>query len=104
MIRVVDGDTIDLDVDLGLFVHIVTRVRVLGVDTPERFTPTGREATAFTNEWFTTHRHADALVVRTVLDRTEKYGRYLATITCPNDRSSLADALVRAGHVKPVTR
>ena len=36
IVRVVDGDTVDLDVDLGFHVHTKVRCRLVGVDTPER--------------------------------------------------------------------
>ena len=35
--NVVDGDTFDMDIDLGFHIHIHERVRLLGVDTPEKF-------------------------------------------------------------------
>ncbi len=35
--NVVDGDTFDMDIDLGFHIHIYERVRLLGVDTPEKF-------------------------------------------------------------------
>ena len=33
--RVVDGDTLDLDIDLGFHITLSERVRLMGVDTPE---------------------------------------------------------------------
>ena len=35
--NIVDGDTFDMDIDLGFHIHIHERVRLLGVDTPEKF-------------------------------------------------------------------
>ena len=35
--NVVDGDTFDLDIDLGFHIHIHERVRLLDIDTPEKF-------------------------------------------------------------------
>ena len=35
--NVVDGDTFDMDIDLGFHIHIHERVRLLEVDTPEKF-------------------------------------------------------------------
>ena len=34
---VIDGDTFDMDIDLGFHIHIHERVRLLGIDTPEKF-------------------------------------------------------------------
>ena len=33
--RVVDGDTLDLDIDLGFHITLRERVRLMGIDTPE---------------------------------------------------------------------
>ena len=41
IVHIVDGDTFDLDIDLGFHIHIHERVRLLNVDTPEKF---GKEA------------------------------------------------------------
>lgn len=35
--NVVDGDTFDMDIDLGFNIHIYERVRLLDIDTPEKF-------------------------------------------------------------------
>lgn len=34
--NIVDGDTYDVDIDLGFYIHIHERIRVLDLDTPER--------------------------------------------------------------------
>ena len=43
IIRVVDGDTIDVLIDLGFDMHVKERVRLAGVDTPESRTRDDRE-------------------------------------------------------------
>lgn len=35
--EVIDGDTFDMDIDLGFHIHIHERVRLLDIDTPEKF-------------------------------------------------------------------
>ena len=89
--RVVDGDTLDLELDLGLKAFRHERVRLYGLDTPETYGVkkdseeyrAGQAAAAFvTNRVF----HAGSpttpkdLWVETHKDSTGKYGRYLATI------------------------
>ena len=37
VLNVVDGDTFDLDIDLGFHIHIHERVRLLNINTPEKF-------------------------------------------------------------------
>lgn len=78
VVRVVDGDTIYLDIDLGFFIRMTISVRLYGVNTPELRGETraaGLQAKAYV---------ATALPVgSTVVAKTykaEKYGRYLADI------------------------
>lgn len=49
--RVIDGDTIDLVIDLGFRITTVQRIRLIDVDTPERGHPDWAAATAYTQEW-----------------------------------------------------
>ena len=35
VVRVVDGDTLDCDIDLGFHITLRERIRLMGVDTPE---------------------------------------------------------------------
>jgi micrococcal nuclease len=46
LVRVVDGDTVDLEVDLGFHCSIRERFRLEGIDTPERGQEGFKEATA----------------------------------------------------------
>jgi len=80
--RVVDGDTVDVVLDLGFGLTMDQRVRVGGIDTPEKRTRDleekkyGLAATAYAEKWFA--ENADQLIVRTKLDgSTGKYGRLL---------------------------
>jgi len=43
VLKVVDGDTIDVDIDLGFNVSYTQRVRLAGIDTPESRTTDLRE-------------------------------------------------------------
>jgi micrococcal nuclease len=78
ILKVVDGDTVDVDVDLGFDVHHLLRLRLDGIDAPERGKPGGSEATAFLRDLLDV---GQPVIIRTEKDRQEKYGRYLATIT-----------------------
>ena len=80
--RVIDGDTVDVVLDLGFGLTMDQRVRVGGIDTPEKRTRDEEEkkfglaATAYAEKWFA--ENADKLIVRTKLDgSTGKYGRLL---------------------------
>jgi len=80
--RVVDGDTVDVVIDLGFNILSKQRVRIAGIDTPEKRTRDleekewGLKASAFAEEWFA--EHADSLMVRTEIGGAfGKYGRLL---------------------------
>lgn len=103
VVNVVDGDTVDLDVDLGLDVHVNLRVRLYGINTPEKTGTTkeaGMAAKKFAEGWLRNR----AIGVKTVKDKQEKFGRYLAIIedaSHPEDgviKTSLNQALIEAGH------
>lgn len=88
VLNVVDGDTMDLMVDLGFSVHHKIRVRLYGVNTPESRTKDaaeksmGLKAKEFTKDWL--HNH-ETVFIKTVVDKNEKYGRVLAEIYSSGD-------------------
>lgn len=81
--KVVDGDTVDLMVDLGFNIHHKIRVRLFGVNTPESRTKDleekklGLMAKDFTEDWLDRHRW---VFVNTIPNKNDKYGRVLAKI------------------------
>lgn len=96
VIRVIDGDTYEMFLDLGFHVHRVVRVRLKGVDTPELSTPEGKDARQYV-EWH--FARADEIVVRTLkFLPSRSFTRWVAEVYL--DGRSLADILVSKGHVK----
>jgi micrococcal nuclease len=95
---IIDGDTIDLAIGDGKFQ--TTRVRLLGVDTPETKNPRtevmyyGPEASAFTKK-LCENQHVTVLL-DTVAAQRDKYGRLLAYIRLP-DGSILNERLIAEG-------
>lgn len=83
VLKVIDGDTVELLVDLGFNVHHKIRVRLFGINTPESRTKDlkekelGLQAKQFTTDWFTNHKW---VFVNTIPDKNDKYGRVLARI------------------------
>ncbi len=73
--RVIDGDTLDLVIDLGLGQRAFPRIRLRGVDTPELYTDAGRRAREFVEARLAVN---DMIVVAT--RRTDTYGRYLGDV------------------------
>mgnify|MGYP000527050739 CR=1 FL=1 len=93
VVRIVDGDTLVLLFDLGFHIYHETRVRLRGVNCPERFTPEGKASTAFLH---TVCPVGTVCSVATIKDTTDKYGRYVAVISvAKGDVSSL---LIEHGH------
>lgn len=82
--HVSDGDTITVLADGS---H--TKVRLYGVDTPEKAQPYGREATVFTRDWC-----LNELVTVDVVD-IDRYGRTVGIVTA--NGCTLNEDLVRAG-------
>lgn len=94
MVRVVDGDTVDLNVDLGCDISVKMRCRLDGINAPEMKTAEGKASKAYLEQLFPA---GTELVVQTVKDRKEKYGRYLAVLFGDGVTGSVNDALVAQG-------
>jgi len=82
--RVVDGDTIDADLDLGFNIHHKCRVRLYGIDTPESRTrdkdekARGKIAAKFLQDAISNGKH---VILQTQLkDSKGKFGRVLASV------------------------
>ena len=81
VLKVVDGDTIDVDIDLGFDISFTSRVRLAGIDTPESRT-TNKDEKVLGLEVKDRLKHlistANTVVIRTEKpDSSEKYGRIL---------------------------
>jgi micrococcal nuclease len=103
LVRVVDGDTVILDFDLGFHVRFEQRVRLARIDAIERKDDPERLATTAVINWFAGTNNE--VFVKTTLDKTDKYGRVIGEITQTfvgkanmNDHSNLSDHQVVYGH------
>jgi micrococcal nuclease len=76
--RVVDGDTVDMTLDLGWKITYRTRCRLTGVNTPEMNTPEGVSARTFVAELLPVGTE-----VRFISKALDKYGRPLGRIITP---------------------
>lgn len=91
--NVVDGDTVDMVIDVGFKINVRQRVRLARIDTPERSQPGWAAARDFVRE---------AVLNKPVMLKTEKvskWGYYLAEITLEDGRN-LNDTLVQASLAK----
>lgn len=101
VVRWVDGDTVDLRVDLGFGTSWASRFRLYGVDTPERGQPGYTEATAFCMGAAPAGAEVRIRSYRPEMMHQDKYGRWLAVITPNFSAGSVNDGLVAAGLAKP---
>ena len=104
--RVLDGDTIDVTIDLGFDLYKKERVRVAGVDTPEKRTRNleekalGIDATNWLKEKLESTIAGDnELSVRTELvGGVGKYGRLLGWLYVGDESVSLNEQMIEEGY------
>ena len=107
--RVVDGDTIDVTIDLGFDLYKKERVRVAGVDTPEKRTrdleekALGIDATNWMKQQLEEAINGESeLTIRTELKGgMGKYGRLLGWLYVGDADISLNEAMIIAGYAWP---
>ena len=100
--NVVDGDTIDVIIDLGFDILFSSRVRLAGIDTPESRTKDlaekalGLEAKEYLKKSL---KDAKSVVIKTEkMDSSEKYGRILGWVYINGDTVSLNDMMINDGY------
>ena len=101
-----DGDTIDVTIDLGFDLYKKERVRVAGVDTPEKRTRDDEEkALGYdATHWLEDKLNGaisgdDDLVIRTELvGGVGKYGRLLGWLYIGDGEISLNEAMIEEGY------
>lgn len=76
VIRVVDGDTVDLRVDLGFHMSAALRFRIMDLNTPERGQDGWHEATEITKTWL----RNDVAPLRVKTAKADSFGRWLGDI------------------------
>ena len=104
--RVVDGDTIDVTIDLGFDLFKKERVRVAGVDTPEKRTRNleEKELGIHATNWLKkqledTIAGDEELIIRTELKGgVGKYGRLLGWLYVGDDEVSLNEKMITEGY------
>ena len=99
---VVDGDTIDVLIDLGFDILFQSRVRLAGIDTPESRTKDlaekalGLEAKEYLKKAL---KDAKSVVIKTEkMDSSEKYGRILGWVYVNGDTVSINDKMINDGY------
>ena len=110
VLRVVDGDTLDLSIDLGFRTFVKVRCRLYGIDTPEKFGvkkeseeyQRGMAATDFVMGWMSDL--GNRVVIKTYDAKPlgqGKYGRWLVYVYPPSGHGpSLNEELVSSGNAR----
>jgi micrococcal nuclease len=100
--RVVDGDTIDADIDIGFDISLTKRIRLAGVDTPEsRTIDKAEKALGLDAKNWLKHRLEEVkdIIIRTELpDSTEKYGRIIGHLYINGEEVSLNNQMITEGY------
>ena len=100
--NVVDGDTIDVVIDLGFDILFASRVRLAGIDTPEsRTTDKAEKALGIEAKEYLKKQLKDAksVVIRTEkMDSSEKYGRILGWVYVNGNSESLNNKMINHGY------
>ena len=100
--NVVDGDTIDVIIDLGFDILFASRVRLAGIDTPEsRTTDKAEKALGIEAKEYLKKQLKDAksVVIRTEkMDSSEKYGRILGWVYLDGNTKSVNEQMIEDGY------
>lgn len=102
LIRVIDGDTIDAEIDLGFNVLIRQRIRLYGINTPEsRTTDLEEKDRGLAAKQRLTELLPKEFVVETILNKRGKFGRILGVLHVDQEdgsRQNINQTLVEEGH------
>lgn len=90
--RVIDADTLEVQIDCGFHIYTVQHVRVINLSSPEKNTPEGKEAIKFAKIVFSDH--SPDVIIRTEYDRS--FTRYLAHVMLSNGKD-YAEVMKAAG-------
>jgi micrococcal nuclease len=100
--KVVDGDTIDVIIDLGFDIMFSSRVRLAGIDTPESRTKDIAEKTLGleSKEYLKKQlKDAKSVVIKTEkMNSTEKFGRVLGWLYINGDTVSVNNMMINDGY------
>lgn len=94
--RIVDGDTIEMEIDLGFRLNMRCNVRLANINAPELSTPEGKAARLFLAEYIPVHTRG--VLTSHSLD---KYGRVLGDFLPDGSQHTVSQIMVSTGHAVP---
>ena len=104
LVKIVDGDTVDVDIDLGFGIWIRNeRIRMMGIDTPESRTRDLEEKKyGLAAKERITQLLANSKCLITFKDKAGKFGRVLGDFKCYDGEfdkeSTITEVMIREGH------
>ena len=110
VLKVVDGDTVDVDIDLGFGIVLTNeRVRIMGIDTPESRTSDSVEKIfGLAPKNRLKELLGEEAILRTQIskdgeDMEGKFGRILGDFACivDGENRTVSDVLIEEGHAVP---
>jgi len=103
IVKVVDGDTVDVDLDVGFNTTIRKRLRFVGIDTYEVRGDEREQGLLAKARLIEMIELSDNIYVQTVMDATGKYGRVLAYFWTETDGAivNVNEQLIIEGHGVP---
>jgi len=106
LVKVVDGDTVDLEIDLGFNIKFTTRVRFAKINTPELRSKDpnerqkAKQAKNFVIKWFQKYNN-NCIIESIKKPKKGKYGRYIVYIYDPKQKECLNTLLLQNNLAKP---
>ena len=99
VVSVIDGDTVEIEFQLGFDVNIFHRCRLLGINTPETY-GVKKDSEEYkrgkiAKDWLVDKILGETLIIKTHKDQKGKYGRYLVELFM--DEKSIAEEMIEKG-------
>ena len=98
IVKIVDGDTVYAVIDLGLHTRVKRKIRLSRINAPELRDNDGKDSKTFLTELVAKYPN---LIIKTTLDRNDKYGRLLGEFFT-EDGNSINQMLVDGGYAVEV--
>ncbi len=101
-VRVIDGDTYVIDVDLGFTSHVHVKIRLRGIDVYERSTVKGKQAMAYLQQLLIPSGLSPTKLTIQSLKDSRSFERWVADVWWGDGGEPLAETLRKAGYEKPI--
>ena len=104
VLKVIDGDTMDVEIDLGFGIYKKERLRLVGIDTPEKHSdrPEEEKAAEAVRRWVENKTEGIDIYIRSDKLKKGGFGRYIAEVNIPvmGGEASLDETLIKMGFAR----